>query len=68
MIENHMAAISDDFLATDFHAECSCGWVGENVRQPGERGPRAAWDRLAMADFAAHVHVADGLATEDDDV
>jgi len=64
----HAATIVDDFLSTDTHTECSCGWVGENVRT-GDPDvlPTALARHLAMADFAAHVHVALGLAVEDGD-
>ncbi len=67
-IQSHGAAIVDDFLATDLHAECSCGWVGENVRPTYPNAGTERLTHMAMADFAAHVHVAEGLATEDDHV
>jgi hypothetical protein len=54
--ENHGAEIVDDFLSHDLHAECSCGWVGKSA--PNQH--------LALADHAAHVHVAVGWAVADD--
>jgi len=60
----HAATILDDFLTGEMKAECSCGWSGDKVDQL--RGPRAMRQHLALADWAAHVHVASGLATEDD--
>ena len=60
-IQDHSATIARDAFTGQLHAECTCGWVGEHIRH-AEPEPMAA----AMADFAAHVHVAEGLATEDD--
>lgn len=59
----HQCAISDDFLTHDVHAECSCGWIGTNVYATGPSRIRTA---EALADHAAHVHVAAGLAEEDE--
>jgi hypothetical protein len=67
-LHSHSAALTDDIVARDNHAECSCGWVGENVNTPtGPRQSRQQLEHMAMADWAAHVHVAEGLATGDDD-
>jgi hypothetical protein len=54
---DHQAAIVDDFLAKNLHAECRCGWEGEP----------AATEHLALADWAAHVHVALGMAVPEGD-
>ena len=55
----HRATISDDFLARDMHAECSCGWVGEPVA-----GRKAEGRQQALAAYAAHVHVAAGTTVD----
>lgn len=59
----HGAVVVDDFLANDLHAECACGWVGDKI-PPG--GPSQVRLNAAFADHAAHVHVAAGLAEEDE--
>ena len=79
-IEAHAAQIVAAFIGKEMHAECSCGWVGEIVPGLPDDSfrqfhphDRARWKReareqqrhLAMADWAAHVHVAVGLATAD---
>jgi len=40
---------------TGMHAHCACGWVSDNAASTHE----------ALADHAAHVHLAAGLATEE---
>jgi hypothetical protein len=53
--DQHRATICDDFLIPSArHVECSCGWVGHS----------ASVEHLALAEWAAHVHVAEGLAEE----
>jgi hypothetical protein len=56
-LDQHRAELVDDFLSRDLHAECSCGWIGESAPSP----------HLALADHAAHVHVAMGWAVADDE-
>lgn len=55
-VEDHRCTIASGFLSGSKHAECSCGWTGGPVRS----------DHEALADHAAHVHVALGWATEDE--
>jgi len=62
MTEKHGATITSK-SATDLHAICRCGWIGENVYHPDY--VLAGLTHLAMADWAAHVHVAEGLAVEE---
>jgi hypothetical protein len=51
----HGATVIADFLTGQRVAHCTCGWAGKPVRQS---------DHEAMAEWAAHVHVAMGWAEE----
>lgn len=42
----HAAEIVDDFLSHDLHAECACGWVGENAPSTD----------AALADHGKHLY------------
>lgn len=53
--DDHQCTVATDFFAVGKWAECSCGWSGEIVTH----------EHLALADFAAHVHVAEGLAEQE---
>ena len=56
-MNEHALTVGSEFLGGRKHAHCSCGWVGESVHTEHE----------AMADHAAHVHVALGLAVAVDE-
>lgn len=51
----HEAEVLADFYNIHKWARCSCGWEGDSART--EHG--------ALAEWAAHMHVVNGLATPD---
>lgn len=59
-VEDHRCTVESEFLGGEKHAHCSCGWVG------GWVGESVRTEREALADFAAHVHVAMGWAVVDE--
>ena len=55
----HAASVTTNPNTGTVQVECSCGeWVGAPVAD----GPPVLREHRAMAEWAAHVHVADGLA------
>lgn len=61
-LESHSATVAGDHIEIHRWIRCSCDWEGDSWH-----GEHPMAEHQAMAEWAAHVHVAEGLAVPDDE-